>query len=151
MKNLIIALSGVYDSGKTSTIRLVRDKIVSDLGGKVLVGELPNEFHGKGDIKVVIEIEGFKIGIESQGDPTSRQKYSVTEFIKINCDIIITSCRSYGGTKDFIKSHNDTHEVIILDKYRTEQTQEDQDNEKYRDQIVEILQDYLRRKATKAA
>ena len=64
----IIALRGVKDVGKSSTLRKTYE---------LLKKKYPNcqcvEHHiDRVDIKVVITINGVKIGIESQGDPNSR-------------------------------------------------------------------------------
>lgn len=40
----------------------------------------------------------YAIGIESQGDPNSRQHESLDLFLKNNCDIIICASRSRGET-----------------------------------------------------
>lgn len=139
MKNLIIAVAGVYDCGKTTTLRMVRDKLINDLGGKIA----PGGFNGGGDIKLVIDIKGFKIGIETQGDPGGRLKASLEKFASIHCEIIICACRSYGQTRDTVKSYDATHDVVILDKGRAAAARQTQENEKYRDDVVRIVRDRL--------
>lgn len=138
MKEQIVAVSGVYDSGKTTTLRLVRDKLISDLGGKIVGG-----YNGAGDIKLVIDIKGFKIGIETQGDPGGRLKASLEEFVRIHCEVVICACRSYGKTRDCVTSLGSTHDVVILDKGRAVQGKEQQENEKYRDRVVGIVRERL--------
>lgn len=138
MKNLIVAVAGVYDCGKTTTLRMVRDKLINDLGGKIAGG-----FNGGGDIKLVIDIKGFKIGIETQGDPGGRLKASLEEFASIHCEIIICACRSYGKTKKTVESYRGTHDVVILDKGRAASARQTQENEKYRDDVVRAVLERL--------
>ena len=87
MKNKLFALTGKYDSGKTSTIKLVYNILQEKFNLQ--------KIDDKNDIKVIIEINGVKIGIESEGDPQSegggRLKDSLKEFVSSNCQIIICS------------------------------------------------------------
>ncbi len=50
------------------------------------------------DITVIIEIDGIRVGIESQGDPSSRLPESIERFKKDKCSIIICATRTRGGT-----------------------------------------------------
>ena len=50
------------------------------------------------DIQRIYRIGNITIGIESQGDPNSRQKSSLTLFGKNNCDIIVCASRTKGDT-----------------------------------------------------
>lgn len=94
MKKTTIAISGKAEQGKSATVVILRDLIKS----RYIVKE--TVLKTGGDIKVIIEYKGIKIGIESQGDPNSRQPNSIKEFISKNCDIIIGTCRTSGETKN---------------------------------------------------
>jgi len=146
MKKQIIALAGVYDCGKTTTLRMIRDAILQDLGGKIIGG-----YNGQGDIKLIIDIKGFKIGIESQGDPRGRLDASLTEFVSIHCEVIICACRSYGQTRKRVESYGSSHDLAILDKYRAASGSQLQENEKYRDDVLGILTERLERLSLAAA
>ena len=41
------------------------------------------------DVKAIMDINGHKVGIESQGDPNGRLKESLSDFVKAKCSIII--------------------------------------------------------------
>jgi type IV secretory pathway TrbF-like protein len=43
-------------------------------------------------------INGFRVGIESQGDPGGRLENSLNLFLKKNCDVIVCSTRTKGQT-----------------------------------------------------
>lgn len=98
MKKTTIAISGKENQGKSKTIYELRNLILSKYpSAKEKI------YHDDGtEIKSIISIKKVNIGVESQGDPYSRQPESIKEFLKNNCDIIIASCRTRG----------DTHEVL---------------------------------------
>lgn len=95
MKKTVIALSGFEKTGKTSTIKKFYELL------KLKYPEI-KEIHshiGGGDIQKILELNGVKIGIESQGDPDSRIFESLKMFSeKEKCDIIVCAIRTKGGT-----------------------------------------------------
>jgi hypothetical protein len=88
-----IALKGRADSGKTYTISKVYE---------LLKAKYPDfeeeDFKISIDIRVILVINGFRIGIESQGDPGGRLENSLNLFLKKNCDVIVCSTRTKGKT-----------------------------------------------------
>ena len=55
----------------------------------------------KAEVRIVLTINGLKIGIESQGDPSGRLiRESLDLFVKTGCDLIICATRTSGATKN---------------------------------------------------
>ena len=73
----IIALKGRANSGKSSTVKKTY-QILQDLYPNALCNVLKDG----ADIKIIMTINGIKVGIESQGDPDSRLKESLQDFSK---------------------------------------------------------------------
>lgn len=92
MKTIIVN-RGVGEQGKTTSIREVYNALKQKYPQLIIHSELDN-----GDVKAIIEIDGVKIGIESQGDPYSRQGESLRNFVNEGCDIIVVACRTKGDT-----------------------------------------------------
>ncbi len=111
MEKAIIALRGKTNVGKTETIKMVHDLILS---------KYPNALKKvkwlRTDITVFITINGVKIGIESQGDPGSRLFKSIDLFVKEQCDVIICATRTRGATVIAIESRSQTYNVVWYEK-----------------------------------
>jgi hypothetical protein len=54
----------------------------------------------KGDVRIVLLIEGVKIGVESQEDP----KPGLDLFLRIGCDVIICATRTRGAAVDAVNA-----------------------------------------------
>ncbi len=95
MKKLI-CIWGSSNYGKTSSI-IEFDNILNRHYANNIV-----PIHSVGispyDILRIYKIGNITVGIESQGDPKSRQKSSLSLFGKNNCDIIICASRTRGDT-----------------------------------------------------
>jgi hypothetical protein len=58
----------------------------------------PISIKATGDFLIIVEINGKKIGILSQGDPGTGLGKKLLELVAKNCDIIICSTRTSGET-----------------------------------------------------
>ncbi|MEH6345274.1 MAG: hypothetical protein V7785_09320 [Bermanella sp.] len=96
--NQVFALQGAGTTGKTTTIKCIFDLLKE----KYPKSEVTDLRPGTYDIKVLIDINGTLVGIESQGDPNSNLETSLPELVKNKCDIIICACRTRGMTTDWI-------------------------------------------------
>lgn len=92
MNKLVIANRGAGYIGKSSSVRSVY-QLLKDNGHKLLVEEWQGE-----DIKAIFEINGVKVGIESQGDPDSQMEPTMEAFVATGCEIIVTACRTKSYT-----------------------------------------------------
>ena len=104
---IIIANSGFAYTGKSTSIRYVYELLSSRYHPIII--DPKQGYHPNKDIKAIIEIpqsDGHvvKVGIESQGDPDSRQMGSIDYFINNGCEIILVACRVKGTTKTKVLS-----------------------------------------------
>ena len=99
----IISIFGTEDTGKTSVIKNIFYKLNQDNTFNN-VDLAPNE------VKAIGMYNNKLIGIESVGDPDSRQGKSLQEFVDKGCEIIICASRTKGETKEnvdnIVKNHN---------------------------------------------
>ena len=119
---IIIANSGFAYTGKSTSIRYVYEILSNRYRGTVLY-PISGYEPGK-DIKAIIEVpqsNGYivKVGIESQGDPNSRQINSIDEFVNNGCEIILVACRVKGATKDKVLSLQPSDWQVIWFKNST--------------------------------
>ncbi|HID82787.1 MAG TPA: hypothetical protein EYH06_07515 [Chromatiales bacterium] len=106
----IIALKGRGNSGKTQTIKAVFKNLkIKYPSAKITILE-PNTT----EIKIIIDINGIKVGLESQGDPNSRLKQSLSDFSNAKCDIIICATRTSGMTVQWVNSYSSQYNITFL-------------------------------------
>lgn len=111
---IVIANSGFAHRGKSTSIRYVFELLSS----RYRVIDPINGYNPNEDIKAIIGIpqsDGHivKVGIESKGDPGSRQMESIDYFVNKDCEIILVACRIKGTTKDaVINLRNNDWQVI---------------------------------------
>lgn len=96
MDRLVIANWGSGDQGKSASVRNVFNRLSKKYSKKVFIDD--------GDIKAIVQIGDYKVGIESQGDPHSRLFQSIDDFISEGCVIIVCACRSWGETTNKVAS-----------------------------------------------
>lgn len=111
----IFALQGPANSGKTDTLIRVRDL----LQAKYPNAAMTSLHNGTRDVKVIFRgINGKAIGIESQGDPNSRLKDSLSDFQSAGCDIIFCACRTAGMTVNWIRALSPPYHIQFVQKLR---------------------------------
>ena len=84
-----IALKGRRRIGKSQTIRTV-DELLREKYPSARVG---HERRTRVDLRVVLGINGVRIGIESNSDPKS-----LDLFVRLGCNVIICATRTTGKT-----------------------------------------------------
>lgn len=68
-----------------------------------------------GEVCKIYDAGGILIGIESVGDPDSRQLESLGSFVKGNCSIIICASRTSGKTaNNVVELEQNGYEVFLL-------------------------------------
>ncbi|MBQ2291071.1 MAG: hypothetical protein II248_02785 [Paludibacteraceae bacterium] len=115
-KKIIITLMGLAQRGKTETITLAFQRLLDKYSRNAIIVD---DGKDSGDVKAILFINGAKVGIESQGDPHSRQARSVDEFVSMGCDVILVAGRTRGMTRNSITKYKDTHEIVSYHKYHT--------------------------------
>lgn len=137
MQKLVIANWGVGEKGKSSSVKNVFALLSEKFPSIVLINN--------GDIKAMVQIGEVLVGIESQGDPKSRQGESLRNFQKMGCDIIVCASRSYGETCENIKDlKNHGYQVVWTQNDRTDdETMHDYLNRRYAERVVEMIEDRI--------
>ena len=106
--------------GKSQTIRTV----VEMLAAKHPNATIEYNHTTKVDVRVVLTINGLKIGVESQGGPNGRLiKESLDLFVRIGCDVIICATRTSGRTVEAVNALQD-FDVHWLEQRAKSQTYE---------------------------
>ena len=100
--NTIIALKGRRKLGKSQTIRTVDELLRASYPS----ARVEHELRTKVDLRVVLSIDGVKIGIESQGDPHRGRLIngSLDLFVNVGCDVIVCATRTSGATVDAVNA-----------------------------------------------
>src|SRR3989339_799959 len=112
-KKVAIAIVGPGNTGKSATLRKVYDHLKAEY--PKAVPKIKEEVNN-GDVLAIIEIEGLKVGIESQGDPGSRLLKSLEMFVSLQCEIIVCAARkNINKTKQYravMTLENSQYEII---------------------------------------
>lgn len=112
----ILAVWHSSNMGKTQSIRQFTLALLNtpSLSPTILLDD-PNLHHPHWDFFMVIEANGKKVGIASQGDPKSGLQAKLTDLATNHqCDVIVCSSRTRGATvKDVEQVANSHHYDII--------------------------------------
>ena len=92
MKNLF-ALRGRKNIGKSQTIRTAVEMLTTNHPDATI----EHNHTTKKDIQTVLTINGWKIGIDSQGG-------SLESFVNAGCDVIVCATRTSGRTVDAVNA-----------------------------------------------
>jgi len=101
LKN-VFALRGTSKMGKSQTIRTVVEMLTANHPDATI----EHNYTTKVDTRVVLTINGWKIGIESQGDPHRGRLIngSLDLFVNLGCDVIVCATRTYGATVNAVNA-----------------------------------------------
>lgn len=138
-QKIIIANKGRANEGKTESIKFAAQYIID---------RYPNtkiEWLCKGgDIKVIVNINNIKIGVESQGDPNSRLFKSLDDFTKVHkCEIIICSTRTGGDTVHAVNKLSSEYEVIWVANPRSCKIDHNYLNQLFAEQVFQIVKSFI--------
>ena len=98
----IIAIKGKSKTGKSTTLK----KVYKQLKAKYPSAHITHEKITVGitdDVRVIMEVNGQKIGIESLGDYPGDLNDSLDLFIREQCVIIVCATRTKCGTVDAVE------------------------------------------------
>jgi hypothetical protein len=139
MKNVVIALRGVANQGKSSSIKQAFDLLKQ----KLSIDSISHEITGA-DIRAVLTIGNVKIGIESQGDPGSRLIESLKLFTSLGCQIIICATRTRGATVKAVQDLNPNYTITFINKIgENDVSKQSAANLATANQIVALVQNAL--------
>lgn len=139
----IIAIWHAENKGKTATIREIANTLLEMFPDLILVSANPETVPITGDFRLVVEINGTIIGLESQGDPSTNLVGRLVELVEdFNCDIIYCTTRTRGETViavDTVASEFD-YNVIWTSTYQTASNHQQMNNLKAR-HLINLIQE----------
>ena len=147
MRKTVIALYGTSNSGKSSTAKLVIDK----LDKYNSIEQVRKKTRGNGhDLNVIFKSNTIKIGIETEGDPGTPLEKRLSELSSVGCDIIICTCRTYGKTVEAVKSACKNYDIVwtLQDKLESDRDESDLrqiSNEIKADFLINIIKRFYRK------
>lgn len=138
---LVIAISNASNQGKTETLRFFANLLLSSYKYKA-ISPIPAAIHPDHDFRLVVEINGKIIGVESEGDPGTNRYKRIQELVKMNCDIILCTARTRGETVWVVDDLYNTHgyERIWTSTYQIkDKTQHNLLNELKAQHLLELI------------
>jgi hypothetical protein len=143
MTNHLIALSGKGSVGKSSTIKIVYGLLLKKYPTLTVVVE---PLESRNEIRIVVRINGKRIGIESRGDTVKAVESALNIFSNSKCHIILCATRSRGGTWDIVKEFADQNKYKFnrVDKiYEPAQVKQKGENKKCANRIFSAIDSFL--------
>jgi len=134
MENTILALKGTEKSGKSTTIRKVYEILKSEYDSQI--SNIVEYIIGV-DIKVILVINGIKIGIESQGDPGGRLGESLNEFVEKGCAVIICTTRTRGAKVSLVNGLQPGYRVVWFHQVRSAEPDQETSNNVMANKVIE--------------
>lgn len=106
-----IALKGKSKIGKSQTIRTVDELLRVKYPGAIV----EHEYRTRVEVRVVLSINGVKIGIETIGEKIKRINESFDLFVNLGCEVIICATRTTGKTVTAVNALP-AYEVVWLEQ-----------------------------------
>lgn len=110
----VLVLWGTANHGKTQTLNLVIRKLLNNYQATLVSGTLSSDI--KTDCWVVLEYNGKKIGIVTNGDDKQILRAGFNS-LPNNCDLYLCASRSKGGSCDFITTKFQEDEIMWMEKW----------------------------------
>jgi hypothetical protein len=107
----VFALKGRRNLGKSQTIRTVDELLRAKYPDAIV----QHEHRTRVELRVVLSIDGVKIGVESTGGNSGSIQSSFDLFVSHGCDVIICATRTTGKTVNAVKAVPG-YEVIWLEQ-----------------------------------
>jgi len=104
----ILALQGNGKRGKTTTIKLLRKKLI-----KFGFVSIYPDFKNKADYMDILNRKGKIIGITTQGDTYEIISEKLKVMLKYNCLIMVCACRTKGKTIKAVVRYNEMERRFI--------------------------------------
>ncbi len=143
MKKLVIAVSGVSDVGKTTSIRLLYEQLKNNHSHSMIF----ENYRKDADFIVVLEINGKKVGIDSRGDKKHLLMESLyTLIVEYDCQIIVCACHMEKSlTRQLVnRLDRQKYDVKFIEKTAVTDAMRDKSNEKTANEILGLIQERLK-------
>ena len=107
----IYALQGRGNTGKSMTLKALSTTLQTNYPS----ASVQTIYNGTADIAIIMRgVNGLVVGIESQGDPSSRLQNTLAAFANVNCDIIFCACRTRGMTVNWINALSPRYNIHFI-------------------------------------
>ena len=116
MQKTLIATTGVGNSGKTNSLKLLRKMLLKKSNVSEISFEILN--NQEEDFISFLKMDNILICITSQGDTPYLMEKPLKKAVNQTCDIIVCACRSYGDTVDIIKRICRNYKKVWITKNR---------------------------------
>jgi hypothetical protein len=140
----ILAVWNAGGKGKTESVRQFANSLLLAYPTYTSIFPVPATIPTIHDFRLVVEINGIVVGIESQGDPGTNLRNRLIDLVtNFNCDIIICTCRTRGETVAAVENIHNTYgfQTIWTSTYQiTDKTQHSLVNQLKGDHILELIQ-----------
>jgi len=140
----IVAVWNAEKKGKTESLRQFANNLLLTYPTHTSILPNPANVPTTGDFRLIVEIGGIIIGIESQGDPNTKLRNRLIDLVtKFNCDIILCTCRTRGETVAAVENIRTAYgfQTIWTSTYQIEdRTQHNLVNNLKGQHILELLQ-----------
>lgn len=118
----ILAIWNSGQKGKSETVRSLANLLINNYPKNRIVFSDPTNINSNTDFRLIIEINGKVIGLESQGDPnTGLQKRLEDLAEKHKCDLIFCTARTRGETIHAINNvaKSNHYDIIWTSTYQS--------------------------------
>lgn len=122
MKKQLIALRGISNVGKSTTLHILYKLLVADSGTK------PGFFEMLGyqlDFRAIVVVGGHKIGIVNRGDVSDPLEDFIDGLIARGCSIIVCAARTRGNVGPMLEKFSPRFELVTVPKNKYESDDED--------------------------
>lgn len=107
----VFALQGPGNCGKSTTLV----SLYNAVRFKYPAATIQILYNGTADIAVIMSgVNGLVVGIESQGDPSSRLQKTLSTFVAARCDIIFCACRTRGMTVGWVNALSSQYNIHFV-------------------------------------
>jgi ABC-type multidrug transport system ATPase subunit len=135
----VIGLYGPANAGKSATLRKVYELLKAKHPNAPVTHEIINH-----DVRAIFNINGHRIGLESQGDPGSRIFTSISLFVREECEIIVCATRTRGQTVEVIENLKPQYSIKWIPKLREpDEAQHEQINKALATDIFKQVQSLI--------
>jgi hypothetical protein len=111
----IVAIWNAGNRGKSQTLREFAIFLLINYPGHREIYPIPKSVPLTGDFRLVVDINGIIVGIESQGDPGTGLEKRLFELAdKFKCDLILCSTRTKGETVYAVENLESTKGFQII-------------------------------------